>query len=471
MNELVIERRIRAYQQPLHRYMTGGGKRAIEIAHRRWGKDEIALMTTCELAHGRVGNYWHCMPEFEQGRKALWNGVNAHTGKRRIDEAFPEYIRASKDEQQMLIRFQNGSTWQLVGSDRYNALVGAGVAGIVFSEWALANPSAWAYMRPMLEENNGWAMFITTPRGNNHAKAMYDHAVKHPDTWFAEVSSVLDTKALTNEQLEESLAEYVSLYGEDLGRAQFEQEYLCSFNAAILGAYFGGEVARCERDGRILATDIHPGSPVHTAWDLGKAVNNPIWCFQVVEGRPRIVDFYRPETDDIEDWCKWLDEKGYHGDDYVPHDILTTEWGRGRTRMDTLRALGRKPKRIPAVSVADGLQAARKTINAAVFHTGEDERGQRVALGIDGLKNYRREWDDELKTFRQNPVKDWAEHIGSAFRYLGLAWRDIQPSEMKKELPKEHILEARADGGYTSNMDLNEAIQAMIKRRRERRGD
>jgi hypothetical protein len=471
MNELVIERRIRAYQQPLHRYMTGGGKRAIEIAHRRWGKDEIALMTTCELAHSRVGNYWHCMPEFEQGRKALWNGVNAHTGKRRIDEAFPEYIRASKDEQQMLIRFQNGSTWQLVGSDRYNALVGAGVAGIVFSEWALANPSAWAYMRPMLEENNGWAMFITTPRGNNHAKAMYDHAVKHKDTWFAEVSSVLDTKALTNEQLEESLAEYISLYGEDLGRAQFEQEYLCSFNAAILGAYFGGEVARAEREGRICPTDIHSGQPIHTAWDLGKAVNNPIWCFQVVAGRPRIVDFYRPETDDIEDWCKWLDDKGYHGEDYVPHDILTTEWGRGRTRMDTLRSLGRKPKRIPAVSVADGLQAARKTLNVATLHAGDDERGQRMATGIDGLKNYRREWDDELKTFRQNPVKDWAEHIGSAFRYLGLAWRDIQPVEQKKELPKEHVLEARADGGYISNMELSEAIQAMIKRRREARGD
>ena len=471
MNELVIERRIRAYQQPLHRFMTGGGKRAIEIAHRRWGKDEIALMTTCELAHGRVGNYWHCMPEFEQGRKALWNGVNAHTGKRRIDEAFPEYIRASKDEQQMLIRFQNGSTWQLVGSDRYNALVGAGVAGIVFSEWALANPSAWAYMRPMLEENNGWAMFITTPRGNNHAKAMYDHAVKHPDTWFAEVSSVLETKALTDDQLEESLSEYISLYGEDLGRAQFEQEYLCSFNAAILGAFFGGEVSRAERDGRICELPIVSSSPVHTAWDLGKAINNPIWCFQVVGGVPRIVDFYRPETDDLEDWCRWLDDKGYHGDDYVPHDILATEWGRGRTRMDTLRALGRRPKRIPMVAVADGLQAARKTINAATFHAGEDERGQRMATGIDGLKNYRREWDDELKTFRQNPVKDWAEHIGSAFRYLGLAWRDIQPVAPKKELPKEHILEARPDGGYSSNMNLDEAIQAMIKRRRAARGD
>jgi phage terminase large subunit len=112
----------------------------------------------------------------------------------------------------MFIRFKWGSTWQIVGSDKYDSLVGAGVAGVVFSEWALANPSAWGYIRPMLEENGGWAAFITTPRGNNHAKSMYDMAVKSP-RWYAEISSVTDTGALSPEQLIESLAEYQALYG------------------------------------------------------------------------------------------------------------------------------------------------------------------------------------------------------------------------------------------------------------------
>src|SRR3546814_5036223 len=129
------------------------------------------------------------MPEYAQARKALWAAVNPHTGKRRIDEAFPQELRESTNEQEMFIRFKSGSTWQLVGSDRYNSLVGAGVAGVTFSEFALANPSAWGYIRPMLEENDGWATFITTPRGRNHAKALFDMATKDMDSggrWFAE---------------------------------------------------------------------------------------------------------------------------------------------------------------------------------------------------------------------------------------------------------------------------------------------
>lgn len=478
---MIIERRVRWYQQRFHRALTSMGPerrdRAIEIAHRRWGKDEIVLAATCELAHRRIASYWHCMPEYEQARKALWNGINAHTGKRRIDEAFPPEIRESKDEQQMLIKLKCGSTWQLIGSDRYDATVGAGVAGIAYSEWALANPSAWAYHRPMLEENNGWAAFITTPRGNNHAKAMYDHAVAHPERWFSEVSSVLETHALTPEQLRESLEEYQALYGADLGQAQFEQEYLCSFNAAILGAYWGGEVAEAQRAGRVRVVPIDPAYPVHTAWDLGKAVNNPIWCFQVIpvftesprkfsHNEIRIVDFYRPDTDDLEQWCIWLDERGYHGNDYVPHDILVEEWGTKRNRFETLKLLGRKPVRVAKVSVAEGINAGRQTIKVGMFHTGEDERGQRMELGLDGLKNYRREWDDELKTFREHPVKDWAEHIGSSFRYLSLAWRDAAAVEYAPPKPRELEYVATPRGVIMGNLSVQDAVAAMVKRRR-----
>jgi hypothetical protein len=137
-----VERRVRKYQLPFHRtWVTGEKKRLIEIAHRRWGKDEIALMAASELAHKRVGSYWHCLPEYSQARKAIWTAVNPHTGKRRIDEAFPLGVCQTRNEQEMFVRFKNGSTWQLVGSDNYNSLVGAGVAGVTFSEWALCNPS------------------------------------------------------------------------------------------------------------------------------------------------------------------------------------------------------------------------------------------------------------------------------------------------------------------------------------------
>lgn len=237
----------------------------------------------------------------------------------------------------------------------------------------------------------------------------------------------------------------------------------------MLGAYFGREMMRAERDGRFKPVDIDWKYPVHTAWDLGKAVNNPIWCFQVIKCELRIVDFYRPESDDLEEWVAWLDDKGYKGNDYVPHDILVTEWGTKRTRIETLKMLGRRPKRVVKVAVADGLQAGRKSINQATFHVGEDERGERLQLGIDGLKAYRREWDDELKTFREKPVKDWAEHIGSAWRYLGLAWKDAAEAVPEKPKAKELVYTAKPGGVIQSNISIQDAIDAMV--RRKRRGE
>lgn len=462
----VIERRIRWYQQEFHKALVSGKRRRlIEIAHRRWGKDEIVLQAICEVANNpncpnfRVGNYWHCLPEYAQGKKAIWDAVNANTGRKRLDEAFPPEIVKRRNNTEMFIEFHSGSTYQIIGSDRYDSTVGSGPVGIVYSEWALANPSAWGYHRPMIEENGGWAAFITTPRGNNHAKRMYDMALTS-DKWFAELSDVHQTGALSQERLDEALADYQAIYGDDFGRSMFEQEYLCSFSGAMIGAYFGAEMNAAEREGRICTVPVDTRYPVHTAWDLGKAVNNPIWCFQVIAGKPVIVDFYRPDSDDLEEWVAWLKGKGYTGTDYVPHDIVVQEWGTKRTRFETLKMLGRKPKRVAKVSVADGINAARQTIKQAVFDR------DRCELGIDGLKNYRREWDDELKTFRDHPVKDWAEHIGSSFRYLGLAWKDVVTVEKPPEKPKELEYVATPSGVIMGNMSVKEAVEARMRRRK-----
>lgn len=435
MNALTIERRIRWYQRPFHEYLVKGGRRAIEIAHRRWGKDEIVLAATCELAHQRVASYWHCLPEYEQGRKALWNAINAHTGKRRIDEAFPPEIRESKDEQQMLIKLKCGSTWQIIGSDRYDATVGSGVAGIAYSEWALANPSAWAYHRPMLEENNGWAAFITTPRGRNHAKAMYDMAKVNPK-WFAEVSTVHDTGALSPEQIEESLAEYVALYGEDIGHAQFAQEYECNFNAAILGAFYAREMAAVRAEGRIAEIEPVPGKPVHTAWDIGVRDDTSIWWFQVVGSRILVLDCYSSSGAGVDHYAEICRSKPWpRGNDYVPHDAKVKEWGTGRTRTETMQSLGLNPTLVPLASKMDGIQAVRSTLKRCVFHTRCED------VGIAALEQYRREWDDEKKTFKASEVHDWTSHLADAARYMAMAWRTaVAPVEPERiELPPGYI--------------------------------
>ncbi|WP_420959352.1 hypothetical protein [Brucella sp. IR073] len=461
---MIHQFRVRWYQRAFHEALVQQKKkRLIEIAHRRWGKDEIVLNGFRELSQKRVGTYWHCFPEYAQARKAIWNGVNGRTGKRRIDEAFPPEIRKRINDNDMFIETVWGSTWQLLGSDRYNATVGSGPVGVAYSEWALCNPAAWAYHKPMIEETDGTAVFITTPRGNNHAKTMYDRA-KTNDQWFAQLSSIHETRALSAEQLAESLAEYKDLYGEDLGLAMFEQEYYCSFSGAMVGAYFGAEMNTAEREGRIRTVPVDKRYPVHTAWDLGKASNNPIWCFQVIPGEagPRIVDFYRPDSDDLEEWVKWLDNRDYKGNDYVPHDIVVQEWGTKRTRFETLKMLGRRPVRVAKVSVADGINAARQTIKAAVFDA------ERCELGIEGLKQFRREWDDELKVFRDNPVKDWCEHIASSFRYLSLAWKDAKPKDEPPAKPRELEYLVGPTGLIQGNMSVKDAVEAMVRRRRER---
>jgi phage terminase large subunit len=425
-----IERRIRWYQQAFHNHLVNTpSARAIEIAHRRWGKDEIVLAATCELAHKRIASYWHCLPEYAQGRKALWTAVNANTGKRRIDEAFPPEICETRNDQEMFIRLKCGSTWQIIGSDRFDTTVGAGVAGIAYSEWALANPSAWAYHRPMLEENNGWAAFITTPRGRNHAYSMYQMAKDNP-RWFAEVSSIHETGALSPESIDESLKEYIALYGEDLGRAQFEQEYLCSFNAAILGAFYAREMLAVRNEGRIRPVVAMPGQPVHTAWDIGVRDDTSIWWFQVRAGKIYILDCYTASGVGVDHYAEICHGKPWQrGIDYVPHDAKVKEWGTGKTRLETMQYLGLNPRVIPLAGKLDGINAVRRMLPHTIFDPICED------VGIAALEQYRREWDDEKKTFRANEVHDWTSHLSDAFRYLAMAWRDVPMIESKPAPP------------------------------------
>ncbi len=429
-------------------YLEKGGKRALGIWHRRAGKDDVLLHRTAVAAFERPATYWTALPEYAQARKALWAAVNPHTGKRRIDEAFPQEIRETTNEQEMFIRLVNGSTWQLVGSDRYNSLVGAGVAGVTFSEFALANPSAWAYIRPMLEENDGWAAFITTPRGRNHAHSMLEMAKKSPK-WFAEVLSIHDTGALGPEQLVESLAEYIALYGEDIGRAQFEQEYECSFNAAILGAFYAREMVTLRREGRITEIEALESRAVHTAWDIGVRDDTSIWFFQVVGVQVFVLDCYTASGVGVDHYAdivhKRFAENGWkRGVDFVPHDAKVKEWGTGRTRVETMRDLDLNPQLVPNATKLDGINAGRQTLQRAVFHPRCEEQG------ISALEQYRREWDDEKKAFKASEVHDWSSHLADAWRYLSLSWRAIPEVAVAKPLappPGQWAVPPINDGG------------------------
>jgi phage terminase large subunit len=433
------------------------------VWHRRAGKDEVALNMAAIAAHERVANYWHCLPQYEQARKAIWEAINPHTGRRRIDEAFPPEIRARTDSQSMTIEFRSGSIWKVVGSDNPNSLVGAPPAGIVFSEWALSNPSAWGYLAPILLENGGWAAFISTPRGRNHMKTMLDMARRNPwseanpSGWYAEVLTPNET-GFSKDLIEAQREEYHALFGVDAGDALIEQEYWCSFEAAILGAYYGREMVNAEREGRIGKVE-REALPVHTAWDLGVGDSTAIWCFQVTFSGPRIIDYYEGHGYAVDHYAEWLEERGYHGDDWVPPDARVREWtnagpgGKAKTRVQTMLELGRHPKVIPEHKRADGINAVRRLLGKCLF----DE--ERTRQGLECLRQYRREWDDDKKVFHETPDHDWSSHGADAFRYLAMAWHELKPE------PKPVV---RQQPQGIGQMTFDQAIKMQQGRRRER---
>ena len=413
--------RPRTYQLPAWTYLENGGKHAELIWHRRSGKDEIALHRTACAAFERQATYWHMLPEAAQARKAIWEAINPHTGKRRIDEAFPQELRANTKDQEMMIRFVNGSTWQVLGSDNYNSLVGSPPAGVVFSEWALANPSARAYLRPIFAENNGWQMYITTPRGKNHAFKTYEAGRKDPNT-FAQKLTAYDTGSISPERLAAEKQAYIDDYGVDQGTSLFEQEYLCSFDAALLGAFYGREMREAEEQDRITLVPYDPDYPVHTAWDLGFSDDTSIWFYQVIAGEIRILCYYGGSGLAMDDYIAVVKDKPYkYGLHWLPHDARAKTLASGGKSIQEMawKAFGVGNVRIvPMLSVQDGIQAARAMLPYCYFDEAQTEEG------VNGLKQYQREWDDDMKMFRDKPRHDWASNPADAFRMLAIAWRE-----------------------------------------------
>ncbi len=393
-------------------------------------------------SHERVGTYWHMLPEYAQARKAIWNAVNPHSGKRRIDEAFPHEIRANTNEQEMFIRFKVGSTWQVVGSDNPNSLVGTPPVGLVASEWALSNPSVWGYLAPILAENGGWAAFITTPRGRNHAHAMFRMAQNNP-AWFAEVLTVEDTRAISLQAVEDQRQEYHAIFGVAEGDALIEQEYWCSFEAMVLGSYWGREIAELERQGRVRHVPHDEKLEVHTVWDLGVGDATAMWLFQVHGSEIRIINWYEAQGYAVDHYTDWLNDKrddlGYrYGRDYVPHDAKVREFtnagpgGLAKTRIETMIDLGRNPHLVPAHKLDDGINAARRLFSRCWFDS------ERTEGGLERIRQYHKEWDDKEKVFRDIPKHDFTSHSADAWRYLAMAYEDLKGADAPK--PKERVL-------------------------------
>ena len=399
--------------------------RAVEVAHRRWGKDDVGLHFTACAAHVRVGNYWHMLPLYEQARKAVWDAINPHTGKRRIDEAFPHEIRKATNQQAMKIEFSNGSSWQLVGSDNYNTILGAPPIGIAFSEWALANPLAWAYLSPILEENGGWALFISTSRGRNHLQTLYEFAKTEPG-WFADMKKASETPVFSKEQLVRIEREYIAQFGPEMGKALFLQEYECSFEGAVLGAYYSAQITDARQAGRITKVPWQPAAEVDTFWDLGLDDSMSIVFVQHIGKAHHVIDYEEGIGMGLEWYAKKLQEKPYkYGNHYMPHDAETREMTNGefaKSRREVAENLGIRP--IIVVPRAQNMDlifnvhipAVRNLLPSCWF----DEK--KCGHLISALENYHAKYDETKKVLLKHPEHDHNSHGADALRTFAVGY-------------------------------------------------
>ena len=415
----------RSYQIPAWKYLQSGGRHSELIWHRRAGKDDLFLNWCARAAFQRIANYWYMLPEYSQARKAIWNAVNPHTGKKRIDEAFPKEIRKATREHEMTIEFVNGSTWQVVGSDRFDSLVGSSPAGIVYSEWALANPSARAYLRPILAENNGWQAFVTSARGRNHAYTTYKAALKDPAA-FAQILSARDTDVFSKEQLAIELQSYQNDFGEEYGRAKFEQEYLCAFDAANLGAILSGALSTADREGRINDVQYDPeGAPIEISADIGRRDSSTWWFWQPKLGGYSIIDYDGGWGIDAEAWVDRLKEKiGKRelGKIWLPHDARAKTFAAKNSALEIfIKGFGAGKVAItPNSKKTDRINAARTLIKKVEFNEIACEKG------LNGLRAWSYEYNEQLKTFSSEPKHDWASHDGDGFSYGCLIMKQTQ---------------------------------------------
>lgn len=445
----------RDYQMQAWNRLERGCKRLALAWPRRHGKDEVALHWAAVSMMTRVGSYWHMLPQASQSRKALWDAINPHTGRRRIDDAFPLELRESTREQDMFIRFKNGSTWQVVGSDNYNSLVGSPPVGVVFSEYAMADPNAWAFLRPILAENGGWAIFISTPRGRNHFARLVDYARKDPD-WFGQVLTVEDTKAIPMDTIARERKELRMERGDKEAEAIIRQEYYCDFDADIPGAYYGELIHSAEVNGRIGEFPHIIGQPVGTAWDIGIGDSTVIWFYQLIGGKVRIINVLEGSGVGLEWYVKKLLALDYvYGEHIWPHDGAQQEWGSGQSRVQVAANYGFKPRILERDSVDDGIQSVRMMLLATEFNMapepfpGEtaDEARSRMVRALDAIRQYRREYDEKLQRFKDKPLHDWTSHFADALRYLAKGRKPFRGTESaRRHAPQVAVADYRVLG-------------------------
>jgi len=383
---------------------------AITVAHRRAGKTVAEvneggrklLTVQREFPPPQVA---FISPTYRQSKRNAWPYARHYFG----------VIPGAKFfEAELTVEFPNGGRYMFLGSDNPDGLRGLYLDHASLDEFGDQDPRTWGeVVRPALSDYGGSATFIGSARGRNHFyRLLQDH--RDDKDFLVTILRASATGIIDDAELD--------LARRTMTPEQYEQEYECSFDAAVVGAYYGRLISQAEQDGRVTGVPYDPASLVYTAWDLGIGDSTAIWFAQIVGREIHVIDYYENHGQAIPHYAGLVKSKPYvYAEHFLPHDAEAKELGTGKSIKDALDGLQIGATTIvKRTSVEDGINAVRMILPRCWFDARKTERG------LDALKLYRAEFDEKGQTFRDKPVHDWTSHGADAFRYLAMKVDDLR---------------------------------------------
>jgi len=407
-------------------------KKLLIIIARRAGKDVVAWNLLIRQAIKEPGLYLYCLPKTCQSRNVIWDGITKE-GRRFLDY-IPQELIVSKNNVEMKIMLKNNSIIKLTGSDNYDrSIVGSAAKMIVFSEWALCDPRAYQYARPIFAENQGKVLFLTTPRGHNHLHTMYNKVKDLPD-WYTTLMTVDDTKHISKEEIQQLI---------DNGEMSWDlvqQEFYCSFSLGQEGAYFAKYIDKMYLNDQITEVKHRPDYPVFTVWDLGLDDRCTIVFYQIINDRINVIDCYNNLKGGLIDYIRYVkkledEREWYYDKHFAPHDMSSREIATGLERYKVAKQHGINFHILPKLPVLDGIEQVR----CILPRTYIDET--RCADLLKSLNNYHKEYDEIRGIYQDKPFKDWSNHFADSMRYLAMSLKF-----MRKKTTVEDIHRIRDEG-------------------------
>jgi hypothetical protein len=343
-------------------------------------------------------------PHYNQAKDVAWEYVKQYAAP------VIEHYDITPNESELRVDLPNGGRVRLYGAENYDRLRGLYFDGVILDEFATMDPRIWEVIRPALSDRKGWCTWIGTPAGHNEFYNVWNEAQAN-DQYQALSLKASETGIVDEEELEAAKR--------DLTEDQYQQEYECSFDAAIQGAYYATEFKFLESESRIGSVPWERDLDVITAWDLGIGDATAIWFAQQIGNEVRLIDYYESSGVGLDHYVNHLRSKPYvYAEHVLPHDVEVKELGTGCSRRETLEGLGLRVSVAPKLPVDDGINAARALLTKCWIDADKCNQG------IEALKQYRTEFDDKRKAFKNRPLHDWTSHAADAFRYLAVGLPD-----------------------------------------------